>query len=118
MSAPQEQLPEAHLLNLPTELRDRIRKFPVTEPDLIYITKKLKPPAMTQVCSQLRSETRQLWYTSKKFQVDILNSDGVLALKWRDHSLKLLWPSESMHTIHLAKGRSKESHLKLWLRAC
>ncbi|KAK5678505.1 hypothetical protein LTS10_008949 [Elasticomyces elasticus] len=73
------------LLTLPPELREIIYAHALQEDGEIAVTKSLKQPGLLRTCTQLRRETKGMWYHLNKFSVDIGRLDAILVHAWSRH---------------------------------
>ncbi|KAK5678527.1 hypothetical protein LTS10_008971 [Elasticomyces elasticus] len=73
---------------LPTiapELRNKIYELVLLEGREIVIDKKLRVPALLQVCQQLRIDTLTMWYQRNVFHLTIKYCNADLLLRWGRH---------------------------------
>ncbi|KAK5737776.1 hypothetical protein LTR17_006424 [Elasticomyces elasticus] len=73
---------------LPTiapELRNKIYEMVLLQEGTIRIDKKLRIPALLQVCRQIRSDTLVMWHKRNPFDIIIMHCNADLLLRWDRH---------------------------------
>lgn len=77
------EAPQPPLLQLPAELRNEIYKEALLSKSWIKITASGVPePGLLRVCKQTRRECMQMFYNEGWFDIDIVDYDSSILVKW------------------------------------
>ncbi|KAK5719315.1 hypothetical protein LTR15_007838 [Elasticomyces elasticus] len=108
---------------LPTiapELRNKIYELVLLHNGHIHVDKKLRVPALLQVCHHLRMDTLAMWYERNKFSFTIMHCDGGLFYRFE----QLIWATSlvdncAVDSFTTFKGKPNWDNLRDWCRtAC
>lgn len=106
------------LLNLPPELRNRIYRFALIEPNTVHVHRagwSFHQPALLKSCRQIRHEALGLFYLENKICTEI--RDWSPAVRTRVNQLLAangILSSQQMH--HRFKGEPNWANLLAWLK--
>ncbi|KAK3641140.1 hypothetical protein LTR56_006862 [Elasticomyces elasticus] len=105
---------------LPTiapELRNKIYEMVLLEDGTVRIDKKLRVPALLQVCRQIRSDTLVMWYERNYFALTVMHCDADVLLRWGQHiRTTLLGSLERVVTSVDLRGKPNWSNLMRWCK--
>ncbi|KAK5127464.1 hypothetical protein LTR85_006803 [Meristemomyces frigidus] len=109
------------LLTLPLEMRNRIYRFVLVEPQNIVIRANEKPPeepALLATCRQVRQESLNIYWKENNFEIEVRDYLAAFYARWCTKSKdKSDSKYNCTHTFTLL-GRINWWNLKAWLRAC
>jgi hypothetical protein len=114
-----DETPRCKFIVLPAELRNRIYRLTLLEPDAIKINDSSKPqePSLLSACRQITQEAISIYYGEIHFDLRVTGLDPTTAQKWLSGST--LRP-ESKHTTRLTirtTGRTCSGGSKVILMA-
>ncbi|KAK3653365.1 hypothetical protein LTR56_004569 [Elasticomyces elasticus] len=106
---------------LPTiapELRNKIYELVLLENKKICINKKLRMPALLQVCRQIRSDTLVMWYERNAFSITVMHCHADVLLRWVRHiEIAPLRGINKVPTLVFIRGTPDWSNLMAWSKA-
>ncbi|KAK4895244.1 hypothetical protein LTR27_006587 [Elasticomyces elasticus] len=106
---------------LPTiapELRNKIYEMVLLEDHDIVIDKKLRVPALLQVCRRVRTETVAMWYERNNFDLTIKHCNAELLLRFEKLAMKTSLVNTRKLKVTIAlKGKPHWSNLLSWCKA-
>lgn len=110
--------PGSRLLSIPGELRNRIYRLAIIEPDSIIIDRTSwasHQPALLKTCKQIRVEALPLFYVESKISADIHHWNPVA--KDRVNRLMMSYNIKSPHVYYYFSGLPNWTNLLAWLKA-
>ncbi|KAK5744422.1 hypothetical protein LTR17_002132 [Elasticomyces elasticus] len=106
---------------LPTiapELRNKIYELVLLEEDIICVDKKLRVPALLQVCRQIRTDTLAMWYERNTFCFTIMHCNPGLILRFDELIMATeLVNNTAVEMRSFVKGKPNWGNLMKWCRA-
>ncbi|SMR41905.1 unnamed protein product [Zymoseptoria tritici ST99CH_1E4] len=81
--APETQpKPQASLLSIAAELRNRIYQDVLLTDQTTQVTPALHEHALVSTCRQIRTEARRMWFIENRFLIVVTDCDAQLAERW------------------------------------
>ncbi|KAK4949123.1 hypothetical protein LTR10_012496 [Elasticomyces elasticus] len=105
------------LFRLPTELRNAIYEYVLPQGKKIIFSKDkpLKVPALLQVCSKIRNETRDMFYVGNKLVIVTKKCAPGLCISWKRHCRALGLRDDKIGIVIM--GKPDWTNLMAWCKA-
>ena len=109
-----DDTPRCKFIELPAELRNRIYRLALLEPDAIKINDSSTPqePSLLSACRQIRQEAISIYYGENHFELQVADLDPTTAQKWLSGSTLRL---KSKHRYKIDNSNNWKNLLR-WIK--